>query len=212
MLYYYLDSSEELKSATARTQEQSPPKTNINRIIFLYDSTQDNGKPQQTSSAFAVFYGISGTESSLETPWQEHFSSPLHFETNYLKLEESFTSNIRTLNFEGRIIDNVEILLQIDKALASLYRRTKVLAEDLFYDIRSVPPSRSPGFVIDGWIVIPKYDRSLERSIYKELGDVIRSNPNLLFNIHLVARKGKDFSEALPENYQKYNPWLEYVC
>jgi hypothetical protein len=109
------------------------------------------------------------------------------------------------------VLKDPKLFLQTDKALGILSANIKNIAEGVFFNIRSAP-SRAPGFVVDGWIVIREYDRELEYAIYKELGNVLRSNRSLLFNIHVVATKGRQLSSVVPNNFRRYIPWSDYIC
>lgn len=143
--------------------------------------------------------------------WQENLgqrSSPLG---DRVSLRLNLVSNLGDC-IKGVTTDSPERILHIDKALNSLERSIRDMSEGLYCKIRPIPPVRQPGYVIDGWIVIDNYDRELEHKIYKELGEIIRNNTNLLFNIRIIARKGRTVDSLLPKQYRKYSSWFVYIC
>jgi hypothetical protein len=109
-------------------------------------------------------------------------------------------------------IENMDLLLQTERVLEVLNKGIREMVEGIFYDVRLLSPDRATDYVVGGWIVIPKYDRNLEHEIYRKLGDVIRSNPRLLLDFHVIASKGRELNKFISGRYKRYNPWSDYVC
>lgn len=193
--------------------EQSSTHGYVKRDMVFHGQADENGRRKATASKMIKLDTISILKSNLETPPQRLFTETLSFDNVNLNIRSRvlFSSSLG-LHIKGFTIEDPEALSQTDKALKTLHERTRELIEGVFYNIRTIPLTRAPGFVIDGWIVIPEYDGKLERKIYEELGEVIRTNPNLLFSIHIVARKGRNLSEIMPRNYKRYTQWPEYIC
>jgi len=150
-------------------------------------------------------------ESNSKTLWEVDLIQNQLGEGANMLIKLDFSSG-KGYIFKGFSIEDKGLLPQIERALGFLHNKTQLLSEGLFYYIRPVAQNRPPGFVIDGWIVIQEYNRKLEIKIYQKLCNVIRNNPNLLFNIRIIARKGKRTDELIPKNYKCYAPWLDYVC
>ena len=191
-------------------REELPTNQYFTCKNFLHEKMDEKTGHEFTSEDFVSFGIVVHAQSNIESPWKEYYCA---------RISDNIRINIKTVllsNFaqylKGFLIEDTQLLLQTDKALESISKKVEALSEGLFSKIRSIPPSRTPGFVIDGWIVVPKYDRDLEYKIYKELGNVIRNNPNLLFNIHVIAKKGRELSEILPKGYRRYSSWLGYIC
>lgn len=192
-------------------REQSPTEHHPISGIFVYDTTAKERGHKLIPSDLSGFFIVSHFETNLRPPWDMHTSENMFFDNINIEIKPLPLFNVDNYT-RGFPIEDVRLLSQTDKALEFLCRRTEAMTEGLFYNISSIPPSRAPGFVIDGWLVIPEYDRELEYKIYKELANTIRNNPNLLFNIHVIARKGRDVDKILPKNCKKYSAWSDYVC
>lgn len=193
------------------TSERSPAEHRFTCGIFLYDKIGEERKQKITSSDVIELGTILRSESNQKAPWQKPSCEVMFIDKIDITMVSGLFSNLGRY-IKGFPIKDTQILSQTDRALGSLYERIKALNEGIFCNIRAIPPSRPPGFVIDGWIVIPEYERDLESKIYKELGNLIRNNPNLLFNIHIIARKGRELSKILPEDFRRYRSWSGYIC
>lgn len=178
---------------------------------FSFDKIDDEAERKSASGDVISLDAFLCHKGNLETPWKAFVCETESLDNMKINIESIFFSNV-TRYVKVILIEDTRLLLQTDKALESISKALQALSEGFFYNIRSIPPSRAPGFVIDGWVVIPEYDRDLQYKIYKELGDTIRNNPTLLFNIHILARKGRDLSKVLPPGYKKYSSWLDYIC
>jgi hypothetical protein len=214
MPYISVAATQKAKSATpfkGEIRERPPAEYHFTSNIFSYDKIGEERKQKFTSSNVIELGTVIDVESNQSTAWQKTSSNVMFADKIDLTLVSRLFSNVDRY-IRGFPIEDTQILSQTDRALGFLYERIKALSDGFFCNIRSIPPSRSPGFVIDGWIVIPKYERNLEYKIYKELGNIIHNNPNLLFNIHIIARKGRELSKILPEDFKRYNPWPGYIC
>lgn len=192
----------------SESRDQSPEEHHFTYKNFLYDKMNDEEQKATDAIAFDI---VLFSRSSLETPWKEYCCETSSLDNIRISIKSSFFPNV-TNYIRGLQIEDTQLLSRTDKALESISKRVRTLSEGFFFNIRSIPPSRTPGFAIDGWIIIPEYDRNLEHKIYRELGDIIRKNPNMLFNIRILARKGRELNDVIPKGYRKYNPWLEYIC
>lgn len=193
------------------SQNQSSMKEMFTHYKIRYESTLETQRPKLTSNLLVYFDSTRFSMSNLGILWKSHFIGTHQYDNVSNNLKQELVSNIGHYA-TGFAIEDVKFLAQTDKALDFLNRRIETLTEGIFYNLRSIPPNRAPGYVIDGWIIIPEYDKDTEYKIYKELGSVIRDNTNLLFSIHIIARKGRDLGKIIPRDYKRYNPWSDYVC
>lgn len=101
---------------------------------------------------------------------------------------------------------NEKFLPKIDDALRFLNMKIESSVEGIFFKFKG-SPERPPGFVVDMRIVIPEYNREVEREIYHVLADMIRKNPRLLFDAHVIASKERKLQDFLPHDYNRYIAW-----
>lgn len=101
---------------------------------------------------------------------------------------------------------NEKFLPKIDDALTFLNMKIERSVEGIFFNLKGTP-GRSPGFVVDMRIVIPEYDRELEREIYHALAEIISKSPELSFDAHVIASKKRKLQDFLPHGYNRYVVW-----
>jgi len=101
---------------------------------------------------------------------------------------------------------NEKFLPKIDDALRFLHMKIESSVEGVFFKFKGAP-RRPPGFVVDMRIVISEYNREVERQIYHFLADMIRKNPRLLFDAHVIASKERKLQDFLPHDYNRYIAW-----
>jgi len=99
-----------------------------------------------------------------------------------------------------------KVLLKVDDALRFLNMKIESSVEGIFFNFKGTP-GRPPEFVVDMRIVISEYGREVEREIYHALADMIRKNPELLFDAHVIASKKRKLQDFLPHDYNRYIAW-----
>lgn len=122
---------------------------------------------------------------------------------------ESWTSTVGYLPAQERDINvsstlDLTCLVTSKKIVKSLSRDVEKLGivEDIFYNIEEVP-DRPPDFIIEILVVIPDTDKDMEYKIYASLGKLMRSNPEMLIDLHIIKRRGRKIKEVIPPEYQK---------
>lgn len=181
----------------------------ISQHRLHYESTEEITEDKPTLGQitdFAIKFSRSSAGNFCQKPLLEN---PILNIIRNIKQEFSFNKGRQIIS---PTIENIDLLLRTERALEVLNKGIKELAEGIFYDVRLLSPNRATDYVIDGWIVIPKYDRNLEYEIYRKLGDVIRSTPSLFLDFHVIASKGRELHKLISGRYKRYNPWSDYVC
>jgi len=128
-------------------------------------------------------------------------------------MKELDTRRVLSINYDSigdyqapfPVIDQ-KFLPKIDDALGFLNMKMAGFIEGIFFNFTGTL-RRPPGFVVDVRIIIPEYDRKLEHKIYHALADIIRKNPELLFDAHVIASKGRRIQDFLPYGYHRYITW-----
>ena len=147
-------------------------------------------------------------------------------ETNYLlPLEvsititepsiDSWTSTVWHLATEEKDVKISSTLdstcLVISKKIVKSFSRDVEkldIVEDVFYNIEETP-ERPPGFIIEMLVVIPDSNRDMEYKIYASLGKLMRNNPEMLIDMHIIKRRGRKIKEVIPPEYQRCREQLE---
>lgn len=95
-------------------------------------------------------------------------------------------------------------LLRIEEVLSSFHSEigNAEVFERLLYNFREV--DRSPGYVVDLCIITRRSSRDSEYLIYDALGTLMRENKNMLFDFHIIRRRGRAFNQITPEGYTKH--------
>lgn len=129
-------------------------------------------------------------------PWEISYTEPSI---------ESWIFPFWYMSVEEKTVDSIldSAFLSISKELVtSLFRDVKKLnaVEDVFYNLEEVP-DRPPGFIIEIITVIPESNREIEYKIYDALGKLMRDNPKMLIDLHVVKRRGREIKEVIPPEY-----------
>ena len=146
---------------------------------------------------------LSSLPIALDTFWDEGYvqvgsTEVLRFDTVISETWMSIGDQQRTYP----IIDEMR-LLKTEDALSFLHTRIGKSVEGLFFEFEGTH-GRPPGFVVNLRIIVSEYNRELEHEIYRALAEMIRNNPELLFDAHIIASKKKDVGQFLPNSYNKY--------
>lgn len=97
-------------------------------------------------------------------------------------------------------------LLRIEEVLSSFHNHigNVEVVERLLYKLRTV--DRPPGYVVDLCIITRRSSRDSEYLIYDALGTLMRQNKGMLFDFHIIRRRGRAFNQVIPQGYTECRP------
>jgi len=97
---------------------------------------------------------------------------------------------------------DLSCLISARKTVESFSADLQTGVEDVFYNIED-DPDHDPGFMISILVVIPESNRDVEHGVYASLGKLMRNNSELLFDLHIVKRRGRQTRQVVPPEFQK---------
>ena len=119
---------------------------------------------------------------------------------------ESWATTALFSTFEFK---DVEVFMFDTSCLVSARRTVESFSADLqtgvenvFYNIED-DPNHDPGFIIDILVVIPESSRDVEHGVYASLGKLMRNNSELLIDLHIVKRRGRQTRQVVPPEFLK---------
>ncbi|MGD0496150.1 MAG: hypothetical protein ABSB28_08935 [Candidatus Bathyarchaeia archaeon] len=93
-------------------------------------------------------------------------------------------------------------LVSARRAVESFSADLQTNIENVFYNIEN-DPDHDPGFIIEILVVIPESNRDVEHEVYVSLGKLMRNNSELLFDLHIVKRRGRLTRQVVPPEFRK---------
>lgn len=154
-------------------------------------------RPSKYNIFHSTIFGQAITTSYL-CPWELSYTEPSF---------ESWTALSWNLSTAGETVKapfmlDLECLSISKKVVSSLFGRIKRLSavESVFYSLEETP-DRPPGFILEIIVVIPESNRETEYKIYNALGELMRNNPKMLMDLHIVKRREREVEEVIPPEY-----------
>lgn len=131
-------------------------------------------------------------------------------QTTFLATSSSFAESWATTtwapNFETKDVTvsrlDLSGLAFAKELVRSFSADLQDIAEAILYNIED-DPDRPNGFIIEILAVIPESNRESEYRIYGSLGKLMRNNPKVLIDLHIVKRRGRQIKQLIPPEYQE---------
>lgn len=122
-------------------------------------------------------------------------------------LSNQFTVLNETTKVWSRIIsERLPWLLKTEKALRGFKQKIDRIEEidGVFLKLREAFGRTPAGFITEIRIVIPESNRQTEYQIYDTFRELLEITGSLLFDLHIIKRRGRILEEAVPEGFWRY--------
>lgn len=129
-----------------------------------------------------------------------------HLITN--SINNPFTLLNETAQFWNKIYSEKKPwLVKTDCVLREFNKKIALIEgiDGTFLQLREAYARSPAGYITEIRVIIPDSNRELEYKIYDAFRELLRTSDYLLFNLHIIKRRGRQIEEVLPEGFWRYS-------